>query len=210
MLCQVYRGLHPHCIASRFTTSTPSVLRFTASDYLFTFPGLPYTPTLCHDICCMLPQRERERHLTDQRSDRLHSEGGRQGPLLYLALSQLFTFRLDSFSGCVSGHLFGCFRWLALTSRVLLDLGLFWDCDFVSCGLISGTTFRFCTACQPADTRHEPGEEGNARWPQGHPPSVLSKLEKKFFLYFASGAGRFGSFFSRRLPFYFLLYLKLG
>ena len=156
--------------------------------------------------CCL-----RERDISRIREVTDFTKRVRQGPLLYLALSQLFTLRLDSLrSGCVSSHLFGCFRWLALTSRVLLDLGPFWDCDFVSCGLCLEPLYDFALHASLQIPDKTPGEEGTLDGLRGIPLASSQNWRKKIFLYCVSGAGRFGSFFSRCLPFYFLTYLKLG
>ena len=92
--------------------------------------------------------------------------------------------------GCVFAIFLDVFCWLALTSRVRPDLALFWDCDF--CGLFFEPLYDSCTALQSLQSQDEqPGREDFTRWPQGHPPSDLSKERKEIFLYLALGAGRF-------------------
>ena len=75
-------------------------------------------------------------------------------------MSQL-DFRLDS-STLWQGfrHLFGYFRWLALTSRVLLDLGLFWDCDFVLWSLFVEPLYDFCSMLASLQIPDKTGERG--------------------------------------------------
>ena len=63
---------------------------------------------------------------------------------------------------------------MALTSRVRLDLALFLGLRFLVVYFVNHFTILALHASLQSQDK-TPGEEGYTRWPQGHPPSDLSK-----------------------------------
>ena len=208
MLCQVYPLLYSFKLYN-FNSFSLKIYRLRIWFYLPRFTFILLYCVMIY-VAWMLPCRGRDKSQVRRVTGKTKRAGIRIPSLTWLWAN--LTFRLDSSTlWQMFGHLFGYFRWLGLTSRVLLDLGLFSDCDFVLWFPLWShcTIFAACLqACRFQSRRQV--KEGSARLGQGHPPSVPSNWRKKFFLDCASGAVRLLFFSFKAFTFLLSSLLKLG
>ena len=134
-------------------------------------------------VTWLLPRNGREReHIWSKSHQTPTSLRGwelRDPSFTWLGANHVHSEWIARRSGCVFSHLFGCFLLVGsyfkssswFRSVFGIAVLLWWSFLFL-------TTLRFlhCIASLQSQDK-TPSEEGNTRWPQGHPPSVLSNGE---------------------------------